>query len=182
MHPAVTWGLFISWLVHDLEEVATVGAFAREYERRFDRRLPVSPEQMAMAVTAIGFLVGIAAARGASSEGRSRLFRQVLLAHAAHSAWHVGASVAMRSYTPGVVTATAVVGPHGWWALRRLRETDGWAGSDQLAQLRTALPGAAVAAFTAHLLAREVLRRWPPRPPAPPNAGTGDLELGDVRS
>jgi hypothetical protein len=162
MHPAVTWGLFISWLVHDLEEVATVGAFARAYERRFDRRLPVSPEQMATAVTAIGFLVGIAAVRGVSTDGRSTLFRQVLLAHAAHSAWHVSASVAMRSYTPGVVTATAVVGPHGWWALRRLREADGWVGSEQLIQLRTALPGAAVVALTAHLVAREVLRRRRP--------------------
>lgn len=159
VHPAVTWGLFLSWLVHDLEEVATVGAFARTYEQRFGRRLPVSPEQMAVAVTAIGLLVGVASARGASSGGRSTLFRQVLLAHAVHSAGHLGASVVMHGYTPGVVTATALVGPHGWWALGRLRETGDWAGSDQLAALRTAVPGAVVAALTAHLLAREVLRR-----------------------
>ena len=162
--PAVTWGLLASWLVHDLEEVATVGAFARDLERRSGRRLPVSPEQMAAAVTAIGLVVAVASARGASSDGRSVLFRQVLLAHAAHSAWHVGASVAMRRYTPGVVTAVAVVAPHGWWALRHLRGT-GWSGSSQLAQLRTAVPGAAVAALVAHLLAHEVLRRVGPGHP-----------------
>lgn len=159
MHPAVTWGLLVSWVVHDLEEVATVGAFVRAYERRSGHRLPVSPEQMAVAVTTIGFLVGVASARGVATGGRSTLFRRVLLAHTAHSTWHVGASVAMHGYTPGVVTATTMVAPHGWWALRRLRETAGWAGSDQLAQLRTAVPGAAVAALAAHLLAREVLRR-----------------------
>lgn len=166
VHPAVTWGLLVSWLVHDLEEVATVGAFAHAYERRFGRRLPVTPEQMAVAVTVMGLLVGVASARGASSGGRSTLFRQVLLAHAAHSVSHVGASVVMRSYTPGVVSAAAVVGPHGWWALRRLRETGSWAGADQLVQLRTAVPGAVVAAVAAHLLAREILRgrRLPDQP------------------
>jgi hypothetical protein len=173
VHPAVTWGLFVSWLVHDLEEVATVGAFAREYERRFGRRFPVSPEQMAVAVTAVGLLVGVASARGVSTGGRSTLFRQVLLAHAAHSAWHVAASIVTHGYTPGVVTATTVVGPHGWWALRHLRETEGWAGSDQLAQLRTAVPGAVVAALTAHLLARQVLRRRLPDRSRPPRPGVG---------
>lgn len=162
MHPAVTWGLLISWLVHDLEEVATVGAFAGAYERRFGRRLPVSPEQMAVAVTAIGLLVVVASARGVASGGRSTLFRRVLLAHAAHSTWHVGASLMMHGYTPGVVTATAVVGPHGWWALRRLRKTESWTGSDQLVELRIAVPGAVAAALTAHALAREVLRRRNP--------------------
>lgn len=162
VHPAVTWGLFVSWLVHDAEEVATVGAFAETYEQRFGRRLPVSPEQMAVAVTAVGMLVAAASARGVRTEGRSWLFRQVLLAHATHSLWHVSASVVVRDYTPGVVTAATLVAPHGWWALSELRTAGNWAGSDQLAQLRTAVPGAVAATLAAHLVAREVLRlRWP---------------------
>lgn len=163
MHPAVTWGLLVSWLVHDLEEVATVGAFAQTYERRFGRRLPVSPQRMAVAVGAIGTLVVIASVRGASSGGRSTLFRRVLLAHAAHSVWHVGASMVMHGYTPGVVTAAGLVGPHGWWALHRLRTDGSWSASDQLLELRTAVPGAVVATLTAHLLAREVLRHREPQ-------------------
>lgn len=156
--PGVTWGLLVSWLVHDLEEVATVAAFVDAYEQRAGRRFPVSPEQMAAAVTTIGLLVVVASVRGATSGGRSTLFRRVLLAHAAHSAWHVGASLALRAYTPGVVTAAAVVGPHGWWALRRLRETQGWAGSAQLGELRTVVPGAVAAVLGAHLVARQVVR------------------------
>lgn len=159
VHPAVTWGLLVSWLVHDTEEVATVRAFAPAYEQRFGRRFPVSPGQMALAVTAVGLLVGVASVRGASTGGRSTLFRQVLLAHTVHSAWHVGASAVMRGYTPGVVTAAAVVGPHGWWALRRLRQTGSWTGSEQLVQLGTAVPGAAVAVLGAQLLARRALSR-----------------------
>jgi hypothetical protein len=52
------------------------------------------------------------------------LFRQLLLSHAAHSAWYLGASTVMRGYTLAVMTATAAVGPHGWLALRHLRRTE----------------------------------------------------------
>jgi hypothetical protein len=135
------------------------GSVAAAYERRFGRRLPVSPEQMPVAVPAIGLLIVVASVRGVSSEGRSTLFRRVLLAHAAHSAWHVGASIVLHGYTPGVVTATAVVGPHGWWALRRLRKSQSWTGSEQMIELRTAVPGPVVATLAANVVAPEVLHR-----------------------
>ncbi|WP_395695586.1 HXXEE domain-containing protein [Nocardioides sp.] len=158
MPASVTWGLLASWVIHDIEEVATVAGFAETSERRFGRPLPVTPEQLAVAVGAVGVVVAAASARGAATGGRSWLFRQVLLAHAAHSAWHVGASVVVRGYTPGVVTAAAVVAPRGWWALHRLRTSGEWSGSEQVAQLRTAVPGAVAATLGAHLLARGVLR------------------------
>ncbi|HEX2892867.1 MAG TPA: HXXEE domain-containing protein [Marmoricola sp.] len=158
MNRAVTWGLLASWVVHDVEEVATIGSYAAAYERRCGRPFAVQPDQMALAVTSIGAVVSVAAARGAASGGRSTMFRQVLLAHAAHSVWHVAASAVTRSYTPGVVTAVAVVAPHGWWALARLRQNRTWTAADQLVQLRTAVPGAALAVVSAQLLARRAVR------------------------
>ena len=52
--------------------------------------------------------------------GRSTVFRTALDAFGLHALGHLGASVATRGYTTGVVTASTVVLPYWLWAGRRL--------------------------------------------------------------
>ncbi|NUT94870.1 MAG: HXXEE domain-containing protein [Saccharothrix sp.] len=112
----VTWGLLAAWVVHDLEELATMSRWSRK-----NRVLPTTPAQSAIAIGLMGGIVTAAAAAGARSGGRSRFFQTVLTGFGLHSATHLAASAVFRGYTPGVLTAPTVVAPFTLWALRRLR-------------------------------------------------------------
>ncbi|SDH94894.1 Protein of unknown function with HXXEE motif-containing protein [Rhodococcus triatomae] len=128
----VAWGLFASWLVHDLEESATMPATSRvlasrlaesssPVARALGERVVTTHRESAVAIALMGTLVATAAARGARTGGRDRFFQAVLAGLHGHVLTHLGASVALRGYSTGVVTAVTVVLPYSLWARRQLR-------------------------------------------------------------
>ncbi|MFJ6672460.1 HXXEE domain-containing protein [Actinosynnema sp. NPDC091369] len=113
----VTWGLLAAWVVHDLEELATMARWTRAHKHVPTTTTP----EAAIAIGLVGAVVAAAAADGARTCGKSKLFQTVLTGFGLHAVTHVASSAVCRGYTPGVVTAPIVVAPFSWWALRRLK-------------------------------------------------------------
>jgi hypothetical protein len=127
----VTWGLLIAWVLHDLEELFTLPAWSGRMTAAMRRRYPRLPDwiwrlfdpsraRIAIAITLMGLIFVIASTVGAASAGTSPLFQVVLIGFGVHGLFHVGWSVALRGYTPGVVTAVLVVLPFSIWAWREV--------------------------------------------------------------
>ena len=131
MTALATWGLFVAWLVHDLEELFTMPHWGRRNAVRLRRMYPRVPErvwsaldpspvQVAVAIGLVGLVVLGAAVDGARTGGRSAYFQVALLAFGLLAIVHLGQSALARGYTPGVVTAVLVVAPFSVWAWGRL--------------------------------------------------------------
>lgn len=119
----VTWGLLGAWVLHDVEELATIPRFTRTLGDRHPRaaRLIVSPPwENTIAISAVGAVMAAASWDGARTDGRGRFYQAMLAAFGWHALGHVAQTVALRRYTPGVVTAVALVAPYSVWAWRRL--------------------------------------------------------------
>jgi hypothetical protein len=99
LHLATT-GLFAAWLVHDLEELATMSASSRALAKRLPDWLPVA----------------------ASVRGRSAFYQNVLLGFGLHGLGHIGVSLLARGYTSGIATAPTDVVPFWLWASRELQQ------------------------------------------------------------
>lgn len=187
----VTFGLLAAWAVHDLEEVAVMPGWARGHVPELRRRYPMVPEpvwrrleatdgrEFAVAVAVMGGVVAVAAADGHRTGGRSGFYQAALNGFGLHALAHVAQAVAVRGYTPGVVTSPLVVVPFTLWARGRLRR----AGVLRPARPRDLAQGAAVAAVAtvgAHGVARRLLRRGG-ADGIPSLMGTGELPLS-IRS
>jgi hypothetical protein len=170
---AVTWGLLVAWLIHDLEEWATIPAWSRLTAERLVRRYPRFPGRIlsvlrttrleaTISIALVGVLIAAAAWVGASDAGRSGFFQVVLLAFGLHAVVHAAQSVLARGYTPGVITALIVVAPYSWWAWHRL-DRAGVASSGGPASWALAIAAFPVAVIAARLLALAVGRRVAPR-------------------
>jgi hypothetical protein len=121
----VVWALPLSWVVHDAEELLTVDRWRRDHPElatladrsRLARRVvavnSVPRRQFAVAVAVVGLVLVagtvVAAARLDSWGGV--VFAVFLGGYFLHAFGHVAQSVLVRGYTPGVVTAVAVVMP-----------------------------------------------------------------------
>lgn len=157
----VTWGLLAAWIVHDVEELATMSKWTRKH-----RFVPdTSPAQAATAIGAMGLVIAAAAAQGARTGGRSGFFQATLLGFGLHSISHVAASAALREYTPGVLTAPTVVAPFSIWAWRELKKsgvpvTGGPGSATQWSPVAAAM-GFPIAVVGAHLCARTLWTRTP---------------------
>ncbi|GAA2670301.1 MULTISPECIES: HXXEE domain-containing protein [Actinosynnema] len=146
---SVTWGLLAAWVAHDLEELATMSSWSREHPA-----VPtVGRVESAVAIGAVGLVMAAAAADGARTGGRSRLFQAALTGFGLHAVTHVGASAVFRGYAPGVLTAPTVVAPYALWAWRRLRREGVWRGGS-----RAALAAFPLVVGGAHVLAKRVAR------------------------
>lgn len=126
-----TAGLFGAWIVHDLEELATMSASSRALARRLPDWVPVPaslrqhglPQRyVATAVAAVGIIVAAASVCGYRTRGRSPFYQNALLGFGLHGLGHVGVSLLARGYTSGVGTAPTVVVPFWLWASRALRD------------------------------------------------------------
>jgi hypothetical protein len=129
---SVTWGLLLAWVVHDAEELLTTPRFAPRLAVAVRRRFPRLPAaarrlvdigttRMAVAILLIGVLVAFAAEEGARTGGWSPFFQVILAGFSIHAVFHVGATVAARGYTPGVITAVVIVAPFSVWAWLELQ-------------------------------------------------------------
>ena len=167
---AVTWGLFGAWLVHDIEELATMPAWSRRAATRLAERYPrvparawsaivITPTQAQVAIGAVGAVVAAAAADGARTGGRSEFYQGVLTAFGVHAVGHVAGTVAYRGYTPGVLTAPTVVAPFTVWAWRELRRADVPAASGSVSTVFAVVPVLAGAQLLGRLVSRRVARR-----------------------
>lgn len=129
---SVTWGLLFAWVVHDIEELATMSSWSREAAATLAERYPSVPEavwrrvpmgqtQASVAIALVGVVMAAASADGARTGGRSPFFQAMLAGFGWHALTHVGQTVAYGGYTPGVATAPTVVAPYSLWAWRRLK-------------------------------------------------------------
>jgi len=125
----VSLGLFAAWACHDLEELFTMRETSRVVAARMPDWVPIpddvrqdglSQPHVNLSILLVGaYLAGVSAV-GVRSEGRSRLFRSALLGFGLHGFSHIGATVALRHYTAGVVTSPTIVIPYWLWARRAL--------------------------------------------------------------
>ncbi|MEU2390549.1 HXXEE domain-containing protein [Streptomyces sp. NPDC007369] len=109
---AATLGLLAAWGLHDMEEIATMGRWARERvpvlrarhpwvpDRVWDRLGSVDGREFATAVAVVAVVVGAAAADGHRTGGRSAFYQASLNAFGLHGLVHVAQAAATRGYTP----------------------------------------------------------------------------------
>lgn len=163
--PAVTWGLFAAWAVHDAEELATMARWIERarpgLQERFPRvpaevweRIEISQREVNVAIGAMAGVVAAASAAGARTGGRSGFFQAAMVGFGLHGALHLAQAALYRGYTPGVLTSPTVVIPYSLWAVRRLR-----AAGVEVATARSAASGLVylpVAVAGVHALAGKV--------------------------
>lgn len=114
--------LGIAWALHDIEEgVAFPGTARRLAEATGVEGLRIDSRGSWIAVGAMGALVAFACIRGVRTRGRSPLYRAVVAGLEAHVWSHLAASVVLRGYSAGVVTALPVMLPGALLARRDLR-------------------------------------------------------------
>jgi Protein of unknown function with HXXEE motif len=113
-----TAGLFVAWLIHDLEELATMGDTSRILLQKLPDWMPVSSSirqqglttsYLATGIATIGLIVAAAAIRGYRTQGRSAFYQNTLLAFGLHGLGHLALSVLTGGYTSGVATVPVVV-------------------------------------------------------------------------
>jgi hypothetical protein len=147
--------LFVTWLVHDLEEAVTFPATSRLLAMHVGtKRILVTPGQSVLAIALVGALVAGACIQGVRTNGESRLYRAVLAGLEAHVVSHVAASAVLGQYTAGVITAPLVMLP----GARRARTALDRGGAPLLPS--DTVRGSALmlgAALLAHLVARIAL-------------------------
>jgi hypothetical protein len=168
---AVTWGLLGAWVVHDLEELATMPGFAARKVRGLRARYPKVPERMwsaleidrthaATAIGAMGVLISVAAARGAWTGGRSGFYQTVLVGFGGHGLVHLAQGAAFRGYTPGLVTAPGVIA-YSAWAWRKLRRAGVARSGDarDMSSYAALFPATILGAHGVAYAARRLMRR-----------------------
>ena len=126
-----TAGLFVAWLAHDLEELATMSANSRTIARRLPDWIPLpasvrqrglTQRNVATGISAVGLVIATATVRGYRTGGRSAFYQNALLAFGLHGFGHMGMSLLARGYTSGVATAPTVVVPFWLWATQALEQ------------------------------------------------------------
>lgn len=148
--------LFAAWIIHDIEEAF---AFPASCDRLVDRtaleQLRITPQQSWIAVGLMGTLVAVACGRGVHCTGKSAMYRAVVAGLEAHVVTHLGASVAQRGYTAGVVTALPIMLPGALMARRELqRDGRGLSFRDTVNGVALLLPAALVCQVVARLIRR----------------------------
>jgi hypothetical protein len=135
---AALWALPISWVVHDAEEVLTVEAWSHGWtatvaatdesglRARLVGTLAGTRRRFAVAASLVGVVaVGATVAGVRDPDGVGMVvFATVLGGYFLHAFVHVGQSVLLCGYAPGVVTAVAVVVPTSVALYRRLFAAD----------------------------------------------------------
>jgi hypothetical protein len=111
----VIWVFPLALLIHDLEEIVTMERFRREYRERLPNFLrniaTINTRQFTLAVVVLLALALFAAFLATRPQRQMDLFTLSLAIFLVHVLGHVGQTLFIRSYNPGVVTAVLVVLP-----------------------------------------------------------------------
>jgi Protein of unknown function with HXXEE motif len=158
--PLATAGLFVAWMVHDLEELATMTDTSRTMLQQLPDWMPVpdsirqqglTTRYLVTGIATIGLIVAAAAVRGYRTQGRSAFYQNTLLAFGVHGLGHLAVSLLTRGYTSGVATAPLVL--LFWlWATRALEEAGVPSRRSLPAAIALLAGSLAVGHFTAYLL------------------------------
>ena len=101
----VAWGLLAAWIIHDLEELATMPGWsqraAADLPAPIGKVLPMSRTEATTAIGLVGLMMAAASAAGAATGGRSRFFQAALRGFGLHAGTHIAQSLVLRRYTPG---------------------------------------------------------------------------------
>ena len=161
-------GLFAAWMMHDLEELATMGDTSRQLVTRLPRWVPapasvrrqgLTDRHVAAGVTTVGAVVAVATVRGYRTQGQSAFYQNTLLGFGLHGFGHISVSLVTRGYISGAVTSPTIVIPYWLWATRTLNRAE--VPNHRNAPLAIALTAGAVAG--GHLVAHLITRAFPSR-------------------
>jgi hypothetical protein len=161
-----TAGLFVTWMAHDLEELATMSDTSRTLLRRLPNWMPVpasarqqglTAHYVATAIPAVGLVVAAATVRGYRTQGRSAFYQNALLGFGLHGLGHTAMSLLAGGYTSGVATTPTVVVPFWLWATRALQQ----AGVPNRRSLPAAIALAAGSLAGGHLAAHLITKNQP---------------------
>jgi hypothetical protein len=135
---AAVWLLPLAFLIHDGEEILTMPGWIAAHRplleriahtgataRRVVDNLPTTTAQVAVAVAvelAVLLLATVLVSREPRPGFAAYFYAAALGVFTAHSLTHVGQTLLLGGYTPGVVTAAVVVPPAGVYLYRRLFE------------------------------------------------------------
>ncbi|MGG3282207.1 HXXEE domain-containing protein [Paenibacillus solani] len=129
---SIIWFLPLMFIIHDGEEIITMERWLRHNRNnpllskiypvsiRWDKHITL---QFTFAVLVIGFmLTSVTFLTARNFEPGSLvnvLFAGLVAVFALDGVKHVGASIVLRTYTPGVITAAFIEVPYGFFALYR---------------------------------------------------------------
>lgn len=129
----VLWLLPVSWLVHDLEEIATIETWSRYWERvglddasgvrrRLVGTIASTRRRFTIAVAIVGsVVVGATVASVVDPDGIGLVvYATILGGYFLHAFVHLAQSIVLRGYTPGLVTALVLVVPSSLYLYWRL--------------------------------------------------------------
>lgn len=136
-----------------LEEIANTTPAAR----RVVANLPTTTAEVAIAVTVelAVFLLATALASRAESAGLAVYFYAAALGvYTAHSVTHLGQTLLLRAYTPGVVSAVLIVPPVGLLIYRRLFQAGLLSRRSALLSAASGAAGMVPLLLAAHFLGR----------------------------
>ncbi|CAM4295736.1 MAG: HXXEE domain-containing protein [Paenibacillus macerans] len=127
----LVWLFIVAFVIHDLEEIIWVEPWMKKNARRVAPALPLrmrpafekmsrlTSSQFAVAVL-MEFIIFIPFTYIAAEKGRFFMFLAFNTLFFLHVFTHLGQSLYLRKYTPGVVTAVLVVLPYTVYLFSRL--------------------------------------------------------------
>ena len=135
---AAVWLLPLAFVIHDGEEILTMPRWIADHRplleriahtgapaRRVVDNLPTTTAQVAVAVAvelAVLLLATVLFSRGVRPGLAAYFYAAALGVFTAHSLTHLGQTLLLAAYTPGVVTAVLIVPAAGVYLYRRLFE------------------------------------------------------------
>ena len=135
---AAAWLLPLAFVIHDGEEILTMPRWIAEHRplleriahtgapaRRVVDNLPTTTAQVAVAVAvelAVLLLATVLFSRGPRPGPALYFYAAALGVFTAHSLTHLGQTLLLGAYTPGVVTAVLIVPAAGVYLYQRLFE------------------------------------------------------------
>lgn len=133
--PAIIWLMFISWLVHDLEEILLFYKFDYLNDRKINQlnnKWPLvrfiitskaeTQKEITVAIIIMGIFIFCATAVGYCyplSLG-FQLYEVFLGGYFLHTFTHIVQSIILQQYTPGVITAIIIVLPASIYIYKQL--------------------------------------------------------------
>jgi Protein of unknown function with HXXEE motif len=170
----LVWCFPMAFLIHDAEEILAMPWWTRVNQARLARLaasnriyrlaarvLDISRARFVVGVAFVFTLVAAATLVSIRALGEGRhldLFTMAVLTLLVNAFTHIGSSLILRSYTPGVATAVLVLLPYCKYTLHRL-SVSGQAGSTAGGPvIAIAAAAMCVVVVAAHLFARRLVR------------------------